>query len=159
MTTNPPSTPPEKDSTMMRAADVIAYFARTLGPASDTRNGGAEQLFDTPFPFTLSVLSPDRIAIFAPLPLPDVAQRAETLERLLEANLQGVETGPGALCMIGAGQIGYRDVIDLTGFDLQALQLRFIDVSLYYEYWRSEGARLLGLDRDGGPDEQGMIRI
>lgn len=160
MTMNPPSAPPEKDRTM-RASDVIRYLAQTLGhPHADGAEGdGAEHHFDRPFPFVLTVLSPDRIAICAALPLPDADHRAETLERLLEANLQGAETGPGALCLIGTGRIGYRDVIDLTGFDLQALQLRFIDYSLYYEYWRSEGARLLGLDRNDRPDEQDMIRI
>jgi hypothetical protein len=159
MTTNPPSAPPEKDRTM-RATDVISYFVHALGPhKADAEGDPAEYQFESPFPFTVAVLSPDRIAITAPIPLPSAAQRASTLERLLEANLQGAETGPGALCLIGTGLIAYRDVIDLSGFDLQAIQLRFIDFSLYYEYWRSEGARLLDLDRDMPPDEQDLIRI
>lgn len=160
MTSKPPSALPGSDTTM-RAADVIAYFTLTLGtPQSGSTDAGlSEHRFDIPFPFTITVLSPDRIAIVAPLPLPDTAQRAETLERMLEANLQGAETGPGALCLIGTSHLAYRDVVDLSGQDLSAVQLRFIDFSLYYEYWRFEGARLLGLSRDDGPHDPGLIRV
>lgn len=160
MTSNPPSALPGNDPTM-RATEVIAYFTERLGAPSPggTEAGLPEYRFESPFHFTLTVLAPDRIAITAPLPLPDTAHRAEVLERMLEANLQGAETGPGALCLLGTGRICYRDVFDLSGLDLAGLQLRFIDFSLYFEYWRFEGARLLGLARGDGTDDPGMIRV
>ncbi|PLL11205.1 hypothetical protein C0V75_18170 [Tabrizicola sp. TH137] len=146
----------------MLARDAISFLIAELGLSTlgTTAEGDAEYLFDMPFPFSLTEIDAHTLAIFAALTLPDDLPQDRLLRRLLEANLQGLETGMGAMCLREDGALGYRDVLDLREMTLEQFQLRFIDVSLYFDFWRSEGIRLLQdeLGRDDPPAE-GFLRL
>lgn len=146
----------------MLASDVITFLVRHFPLSAVDADGEGQVRYHFQRPFRLVVTEIDRasIALFAPLDLPaDVAGEA-ALRRLLEANLQGVETGFGSLCLNEGGQLGYRDVIDLEGMGLDGFQLRFIDLSLFFEYWRSEGLpRLIEDLRRDDPSGDGFLRL
>lgn len=146
----------------MLASDVITFLVGHFPLSAVDADGEGQVRYHFLRPFRLVVTEIDRrtIALFAPLDLPaDVAGEA-ALRRLLEANLQGIETGFGSLCLNESGQIGYRDVIDLDGMGLDAFQLRFIDLSLFFEFWRSEGLpRLIEDLRRDDPSGDGFLRL
>lgn len=146
----------------MLARDAIDYLITELGLSAidTTPEGETEYDFARPFPFTLTEVDAATIAIFAPLDIPDKVARPSVLRRLLEANLQGVETGQGMMCLTEDGTVGYRDVVDLREMTLEQLQLRFVDFSLYFDFWRSEGIRILNEELGpGDPSGEGFLRL
>ena len=146
----------------MLARDAIDYLIAQLGLSAlgTTSDGETEYHFAIPFPFVLTEIDAATLAIFAPLEMPADLPKALVLRRLLEANLQGVETGPGAMCLDAGGALGYRDVIDLREMTQDHLQLRFVDFSLYYDFWRSEGLRILQEELGpGDPSGEGFLRL
>lgn len=146
----------------MLSYDVISYLVAELGVTAlgTSADGEAEYHFDRPFRFVLTDVDAARIALFAPLDLPETISRDRIYRRLLEANLQGVETGQGCMCLSETGELGYRDVLDLREMSLEQVQLRFVDFSLYFEFWRGEGTRILRdeLGQDTLPDP-GHLRL
>ena len=146
----------------MLSSDAIALLSGHF-PLSAVDADGEGQVryhFNRPFRFALTEIDRQTIALFAPLDLPADVAGDEALYRLLEANLQGVETGFGALCRGDGGQIGYRDVVHLGPLRLEAFQLRFVDFSLYHEFWRSEGLpRLIEDLRRDDPSGDGFFRL
>lgn len=146
----------------MLARDAIDYLIAELGLSAlgTTTEGETEYRFQRPFPFVLTEIDAATIAIFAPLEIPAEVPRPLVLRRLLEANLQGVETGQGSMCLQDDGALGYRDVLDLREMTLEHLQLRFVDFSLYYDFWRSEGLRVLQAELGpGDPAAEGFLRL
>lgn len=139
-------------------AFLVEHFPMTAVDADS--EGQLRYHFERPFRFALTEIDRQTVALFAPLDLPADVARDRALYRLLEANLQGVETGFGALCQTDGGQIGYRDVVDLAALRLEAFQLRFIDFSLYYEFWRGEGLpRLIEDLRRDDPSGDGFFKL
>ncbi|MCZ8151897.1 MAG: type III secretion system chaperone [Rhodobacteraceae bacterium] len=146
----------------MLARDAIDYLIAELGLSAlgTTNEGETQYRFERPFAFVLTEIDAATIAIFAPLEIPAEVPRPVVLRRLLEANLQGVETGQGSMCLQDDGALGYRDVLDLREMTLEHLQLRFVDFSLYYDFWRSEGLRVLQAELGpGDPAAEGFLRL
>lgn len=152
----------------MLAIDVIAFMNAELEPlGSDPATGVAH--YGKPFGFGATVIDAQTLALFVPVPLaqgqvPRGLHAEALLRRMLEANLQGVETGKGALCLTAQDVFGYREIMDLREMQLEAFRMRFVDFTLYADYWRSEAGRILADElgiSEGGlahPDE-GMIRL
>ncbi len=151
----------QKDSAML-ATDVIHYLAGQLDLVGMNLSpeGEQEYQFARPFDFVLTEVDAATVALFAPLDMPDGIEREALLRRLLEANLQGVETGAGALCLDAFGRLGYRDVLHLGGMTLEAVQLRFVDFVLYYEFWRGQGLGSVAEElRQTGLPGEGFIKL
>lgn len=146
----------------MLASDALSYLVGQLNLTgmNTTPDGEVEYHFDTPFPFVLTEIDARRLAIFAPFDLPAALRTEAVMRRLLEANLQGAETGPGATCLDPYGAFGLRDVFELGDMTLEAVQLRFVDFCLYYEFWRGTG--LPALLAEAAPDDPlpgGFLRL
>ncbi len=147
----------------MLARDALSYLVGQLNLTGMNTGpeGEIEYHFDTPFPLVVTEIDATTVAIFAPFDLPAGLRRDGAMRRLLEANLQGAETGPGAICLDAQGVAGLRDVLHLDGMTLAAVQLRFVDFCLYYEFWRGTGLPMLA--REFGPDdlppEGGFLRL
>lgn len=146
----------------MRTGDVIAFLSGhfPLVAVDTDSDGQVRSHFDRPFRFSLTDIDSQTVALMAPLDLPADFLGQAALNRLLQANLQGIETGYGSLCRAEDGRIGYRDVIDLRDMGLDGFQMRFIDFSLYFEYWRGEGLpRLIEDLRRDDPSGDGFLRL
>lgn len=146
----------------MLASETIRYLVGQLDLSGMnlSAEGETEYHFATPFPFVLTEVDAATVAIFAPLDLPEGVPRARVLRRMLEANLQGAETGSGAICLNGFGSLGYRDVLHLEGMTLEAVQLRFVDFVLYYEYWRGQKIAALADElRSGDLPGDGFLKL
>lgn len=146
----------------MLARDAIDYLISELGLSAlgTSSEGETEYHLDNPFRLVLTEIDAATLAFFAPLDLPPELPRAQLLRRLLEANLQGVETGQGMMCLNHSDEIGYRDVLDLREMTIEQLQLRFVDFSLYFDFWRSEGIRILNDELGpGDPSVEGFLRL
>lgn len=146
----------------MQATDALTYLLGHLDLTAmhTDPEGRAEYHFATPFPLVLTPLDATTLALFAPFDLPEGLRREVLLPRLLEANLQGAETGAAAVCLDAHGRPGLRDVMPLDGMSLAALQLRFVDFCLYFEFWR--GTRLPALVAECAPDDPppgGFLRL
>lgn len=146
----------------MQARDAIAFLAGhfSLCAVDVGAEGEMRYHFERPFRFVMTEIDAMTIALFAAFDLPADLPADGLLRRMLEANLQGVETGAGSMCRDESGRIGYRDVIDLRAMPIEAFQMRFIDFSLYFEFWRGEGLpRLIeDLRRDDTPGD-GFLKL
>ncbi|MEZ5753397.1 MAG: type III secretion system chaperone [Paracoccaceae bacterium] len=146
----------------MLARDAIDYLISELGLSAlgTSPDGETEYHLVNPFRLVLIEIDAGTLAFFAPLDLPADLPRPRLLRRLLEANLQGVETGQGMMCLHHSDEIGYRDVLDLRQMTIEQLQLRFVDFSLYFDFWRSEGVRILQDELGpGDPSAEGFLRL
>jgi hypothetical protein len=146
----------------MQARDAIAFLAGhfTLSAVDTGAEGEMRYHFERPFRFVVTEIDTMTIALFAALEVPADLPADGLLRRMLEANLQGVETGAGSMCRDEGGRIGYRDVIDLRLMRPEGLQLRFIDFSLYFDFWRAEGLpRLIEDLRRDEPPGDGFLKL
>ncbi len=146
----------------MQSSDAIAFLAGhfSLCAVDIGAEGEMRYHFERPFRFVVTEIDAMTIALFAAFDLPADLPADGLLRRMLEANLQGVETGAGSLCRDDSGRIGYRDVIDLRPMRRESFQMRFIDISLYYEFWRGEGLpRLIEDLRRAEPPGDGFLKL
>ena len=99
----------------------------------------AEYDFDSGFAFTAVELDDTRVQLIAPIPGLEGRLAPEVRRRLLEASINGVETGPGQIGRHPTLGIALIEVVDCGPLTLEDFRLRMVDFMLYAEYWRSEG--------------------
>jgi len=116
--------------------ELSAHFR--LDRAGADPDGNLDYDFDRGFTFTATILDDTHLQLTAPLPdLPDPPPAA-LARRLLEAGLNGAETGAGAIGRHPALGLALIEVVECGPLDLDAFRLRLVDFMLHAEYWRSE---------------------
>ena len=81
------------------------------------------------------------------VPLSGLSLDAHGLQRLLEGNCLGHESGSAQLAWSPIGEgAALVDVIDLTALDVDMFQERVTDFLIYAHYWQIEGPALTGAD-------------
>ena len=145
----------------MYTTEILDYMIGKFGlDRVDTKDDGTPlYVFAEPFSFLVAEFSIDVITLVAPLDLGNAIDRTVVLHRLLESNLQGCETGAGAICLIDGYGICYRETVDLKDMTLDAFQSRFVDFSLYAYYWLSEGIKTVQDETSAPIMGEGMIRL
>ena len=121
-------------------AMLILIGAFTLDGVMNDVDGNLIHLFAGDFDFSAAELDDATLRLSAQLGGLDTND-PEVARRLLEANLSGAETGPGAMARDPQGSGGYAliDTVDVSVLDAGAFKLRVVDFMLFVEYWRSEG--------------------
>lgn len=129
----------------MHATDAIRHltdhFAVTRAGAD--WSGALDYDLTGTFDFTVAEVDAKTLRLVAPVPELAKAPLALTAPALLAANLQGEETGMGQIALHPDQGLALVEVVDTSGLDIPALQLRVVNFTLFAEYWRSEGARVL----------------
>jgi hypothetical protein len=123
-------------------AELTAHFR--LDRVGMVADGNAEYDFDNGFAFTATELDDTRLQLVAVLPGLDGRLSPEVRRRLLEASVNGVETGPGRIGRHPTLGIALIEALDCGPLTVEDFRLRVVDFMLHAEYWRSEGvARIL----------------
>ncbi len=129
----------------MNASDALDILLQTfpIQRAGLSIDGYPEYDFAGDFPFVAAEASETEVRLTMPLPALStaLAEKPALARRLLSGMVQGAETGAGQIGIhptLGAALI---EVIDCAGLEPTDFQMRFVNFSLYAEYWRSEGER------------------
>lgn len=117
---------------------LIAHF--DLLAAGPDPQGNPTYDFTGKFTFTATELDPTHLQLAADLPDLNGVDRPALTRRLLEASVQGAETGAGQIGLHPTLGMALIQTLDTTPLDLALFEMRFVDFSLYAEYWRIEGA-------------------
>lgn len=125
----------------MLATDAIAELAAhfRLDRVGMGPDDAAEYDFDNGFRFTLAELDETRVKLIAVLPGLDGRLAAEVKRRLIEACVNGAETGAGQIGRHPTLGIALIEVVDCGPLTVEGFRGRMVDFMLHAEYWRSEG--------------------
>lgn len=148
----------------MNASDALDILLQTfpIDRAGLSIDGYPEYDFAGDFPFVAAEAGENHLRLTMPLAALNgaLAEKPGLARRLLSGMVQGAETGAGQIGIhptLGAALI---EVIDCTGLEPTDFQMRFVNFSLYAEYWRTEGERAVidSASASSAPPEM-MLRL
>lgn len=132
-------------------AELTAHFR--LDRVGQDADGNTEYDFDSGFAFAATELDDTRLQLIAALPGLEGRLPAEVKRRLLEAGINGVETGAGQIGRHPTLGIAVIEVVDCGPLTVEDFRRRMVDFMLHAEYWRSDGIdRLLSETAPLPPD-------
>ena len=126
----------------MNANDAIQYLIENfnLTRIGADWSGALDYDLSGTFDFTVAEVDNDTLRLVAPLPELAEASMASLAASLLQANLQGEETGMGQIGLHPDQGIALIEIVDTRGLEFAGLELRIYNFSLCVEYWRNGGA-------------------
>ena len=148
----------------MNASDALDILLQTFPIVREglSLDGSPEYDFAGDFPFVAAEVGDNHVRLTVPLPdLHRALQSNPALaRRLLSGMVQGAETGAGQIGVHPTLGTALIEVIDCRLLDRSDFQLRFVNFSLYAEYWRTDGeSAVVNHPRDDWSGSEPMLRL